>query len=79
MGVEYFEGPMGWQGADFCTTTSHEHTVLLHKLKLDVELYLKNSHLYIVETSSFMVKIIANSVSESEDITKNFPYVYQEP
>ena len=58
--LEYFEGPVGWRGADFCIATTDECIKLLRNLKLDINLYLETYSLFVVLASSgFEVKMLA--------------------
>ncbi len=75
-GMLYFEGPMHWKGANFCTGSAEETTHLIVKLKspkrLDEDALSTirpfsstiSAKLFIVDTVNFSVKILASAVSQ---------------
>lgn len=71
LGVMYFEGPMKWQGADFCLETTDECAKLLQKLGEDVDLYLKRTSLYVVELPNLKVKILAKRGNKTEHVLRH--------
>lgn len=76
--VEYFEGPMRWQGANFYRTTDDEQIKLLENINVDVELFLETSNLFVVESNGFKVKILATSAGKTDDISGSFPHLVKE-
>lgn len=68
----YFEGPSVWRGADFRIATKDELVKLLQKLELEVDAFLNDYNLFIVETlAGFKVKIISGRASEIDAPSSN--------
>jgi hypothetical protein len=79
--VKYFSGPMWWRGANFCTGTLDEYGQLLHKIQTPTPLSEQDlpetynldkstgGRLLIVETPNLQVKLIAQLVTITNDIS----------
>jgi hypothetical protein len=75
--VRYYQGSMGWQGANFCTTPLKETASLLASLqgvKGDTDFELSANvgiKLFVVNSGNVQIRIVANWITLTDD-PKNF-------
>jgi hypothetical protein len=80
-GALYFEGPLGWKGANFCIGTTEECEKLLRKMDYSddtLHILSEKYRLFVVELPSLEVKIVALDAGKSKDIPPNFPWLVKD-
>lgn len=78
--VKYFEGPMIWEGANFCTVSLEEYGKYIEKIQsrekvvdsqasllLDFQMPIPG-RLFVVNTPNLQIKLISNIVTLTDDI-----------
>lgn len=78
--VQYFEGPMMWEGANFCTASLEEYGVYLEKIQqrekvvdsqtsllLDFQMPIPG-RLFVVNTPNLQIKLISSIVSLTDSL-----------
>jgi hypothetical protein len=88
--VRYFDGPLLWDGADFCVAAASECAELLRKFRVGLpdalpempddflNSLLRIFRLYCVETPSHRIRILAGVANKTKDISPNFYRPVQE-
>jgi hypothetical protein len=77
-GVLYFEGPLKWQGGNFCIETVDECEKLLRKIGYGYALHVLDKYrLFVVNLPSAEVKILALEAIKTVDIPPNFPWLIE--